>query len=54
MLTRCHRFPSRRNGQCQLYTGRVSAYGIVTGATTNGITLESGKAFTQRLACLPA
>lgn len=41
------------NGQYQLYTGRVSVDGVVTGATNNGITLESGKAFTQRLACLP-
>jgi len=37
-----------------LYTGRVSADGIVTGETKNGITLETGKAFTQRLVCLPA
>jgi hypothetical protein len=42
------------NGQYQLYTGRVSADGIVTGETNNGITLETGKAFTQRLVCLPA
>ncbi|WP_319445766.1 MULTISPECIES: hypothetical protein [unclassified Mycobacterium] len=42
------------NGQHQLYSGRVSRDGVVTGATNNGITLESGKAFTQRLVCLPA
>jgi hypothetical protein len=42
------------NGQHQLYTGRVSVDGVVTGTTNNGITLESGKAFTQRLVCLPA
>jgi hypothetical protein len=41
------------NGQTQLYSGRVGPDGVVTGATNNGITLESGKAFTQRLACLP-
>ncbi|MDT5081540.1 MAG: hypothetical protein QOJ80_6177 [Mycobacterium sp.] len=42
------------NGQHQLYSGRVSRDGVVTGATNNGITLESGKSFTQRLVCLPA
>ena len=41
------------NGQHQLYTGRVSPDGIATGVTNNGITLESGKPFTNRLVCLP-
>ena len=41
------------NGQHQLYTGRVSPDGIATGITNNGITLESGKDFTNRLVCLP-
>jgi hypothetical protein len=41
------------NGQHQLYTGRVGPDGVATGVTSNGITRESGKAFTQRLVCLP-
>jgi hypothetical protein len=41
------------NGQHQLYTGRVGADGVATGATNNGITLESGHSFTSRLVCLP-
>ena len=42
------------NGQYQLYSGRVGPDGVATGATNNGITLESGKRFTSRLVCLPA